>query len=116
MAKIEEWRRGFQAGALGLGIPAMLIIWGMCSLALYVSLSSRRIQTQTIETQKGTINQLQANLTKCQEISKSNYDVAIGAQEENRALRELVVQYQAQIQKGQAPAGLAQFLLKLLIP
>ncbi len=108
MAKSEEWRRGFQSGSLVIG--CIFLVGFLVSLWVWFG-----VMREVREIHQASMTELQGSLTKCQEISKGNYAVATRAQEENRQLRSLVAEYQAQIQKGQAPAGLAEFLLKLLI-
>jgi len=116
MAKSEEWRRGFKLGGLSM------FLLGLLCMSWLQGGKGTPDQSAIIGVQEATITALQSNLGKCQVVSKNNYDVgknnydvAIGAQEENRQLRELVSEYQAQIKKGQAPADLAAFLLKLLV-
>jgi len=93
----KEWWKGFWVGAVGAACLMFVFL-----AALFFMMVS-------------TNSDLQAGLVKCREISQTNYTVATAAQEENRQLRAMVVEYQAQIQKGQAPANLAEFLLKLLV-
>ena len=69
----------------------------------------------TIVALQENLGKYQASLKTCREISQSNYQVASAAQVENAKLRALVVEYQAQIQRGQLPAELSGLLLKLLI-
>jgi multisubunit Na+/H+ antiporter MnhE subunit len=92
-----RWWKGFWVGVVGSACMMFVVV-----AALFFMMVR-------------TNNDLQAGLVKCREISQSNYTVATAAQEENRQLRALVVEYQAQLQKGQAPASLAEFLLKLLV-
>ena len=121
MAKSEEWRRGFQTGGLIIGlillVPSIFSLW-----AWHHARKAMWSQAQAVEQQQATINQLEVSLKQCRETSKRNYELsefnlqtAKMAVEAAEKLRALVAQYQAQIQRGQAPAGLAEFLLKLLV-
>jgi hypothetical protein len=106
-----QWWKGFWVAAVGTSL-----VWFVLFAILFIA-TERTIKTyrESNTSCQEANRQVQGVLTKCRGVSQGNYDVAIRAQEENRQLRELVSEYQAQIQKGQAPPDLAGFLLKLLL-
>lgn len=107
----SEWWKGFKYGTLSMLLFCLLCAWGLSRMGKQTA----QVDAAAMLDCQVQRNQLQKSLNYCRSISQSNYQVASAAQVENRQLRALVMQYQAQIQKGQAPSGLAEFLLKLLI-